>query len=182
VDELRASIDKQRGAIAAKRDELKTIKTSRDSHRSAERIGNRLERDLVTYKLAAQELKAKEALLEARERALEADKEKLSTMRSQKEQWEVQIAQMETEVKLLQAAQTKSTFQQDNSKFERIKGLIGDIKNQIRTRQTAVAMEGQFLNDEAPSVQAGTKSSAQLIKEADEVVGQSDDGKYEAKK
>jgi len=177
VADIHASLDKQRSKIVAMKDELRsnTVKTGPEG-RSNDRLRSRLERDLASYKRCSEELKAKEALVEAKEQALEADKEKLATMRSQKEQWEVQIAQMETEVKLLRAAQSKCSFQVDDSKYERIKGTLADIRNQIKVQQTENAMWGAFVDD-GGTVEKKTRSTAQVIKEAEEIVGDTADNK-----
>src|SRR6266852_136733 len=110
VTDLHACLDKQRDKIHAMKVELqsgteKTVLNGRNG--SVERLRNRLDRDVASYKRCADELKAKESLLEAKEAALEAERDKLNSMKAQKEQWEVQIAQMETELKLLRSAQTK---------------------------------------------------------------------------
>jgi len=182
IVDIRTNLDKQRTKIVAMKDELRTVKTGLEGRSSSgDRLRSRLERDVASYKRCADELKAKESLLEAKEQALEADKEKLANMRSQKEQWEVQIAQMETELKLLRTAQTKCAFQVDDSKFERIKGMLADVRNQINVQRTENDMWGAFVND-SPAVEPKAKSTAQVIKEAEEILGDSSDLKVEARK
>jgi chromosome segregation ATPase len=181
VTELQACLNKQRGNISAMKEELKTVKTSLDGRGGpVERLKNRLDRDVASYKRCADELKAKESLLEAKEASLEAERDKLNNMKAQKEQWEVQIAQMETELKLLRSAQTKSTFQLDDSKFAQIKGMLNDLKDQIQVQKTAADMWGAFSNDVPVEKQA--KTTAQVIREAEEVVGDNSDIKVEASK
>jgi hypothetical protein len=175
ISDVHANLDKQGKRIVAMKEELLTAKTSSDG-RARDRLRNRLERDLASYKRVSDELKAREALLEAKEQALVADQERLAAMRSQKELWEVTIAQMETEVKLLQIAENRSPCQVDDSKFERIKGMIADVRNQIKVQQTAIVMWSQY-SDEAPTAEKKTLSDTQLMKAVDEIVGDSGDTK-----
>jgi len=184
ISEIRASLGKQGDRILAMKNDLQSRpeKTSLEGRTaSTDRLRNRLERALTAYKTCGAELKAKENLLEAKEQALAFEQEKLASMKAQKEQWEVEIARMETELKTLRLAQTKCSFQLDDSKFSTIKGMIADVKNQIKVQQTENDMWGAFSND-AVVAEKKARSEAQLIKEVEETFSDNADLKVEAKK
>ena len=147
---------------------------------SADRVRDRLAKDLEGCKRCGDELKAKEKLLEARERALDAETEKLKSIREQKEQIDVQIAQLEAEVKAMRLVQTKSTFQLDDSRLARIKAGIADIRSQMRVEEIEGQLVAAFDNSDIP-VEKKAKTKDQLIKEAEEYLGDSSDLKVDAK-
>ena len=181
---VQTNLDKQHDKVRVMKEDLKSGATHvvYDGRKySADRVRDRLARDLDGCKRCSDELKAKEKLLQAREQALEAEKEKLASVRLQKEQIDVQIAQLEAEVKAMRVVQTKSTFQLDDSRLARIKAGIADIRSQMRVEQTENEFLAAFDNSDIP-VEKKAKTKDQLIKEAEDYLGDNSELKVEATK
>ncbi len=173
VADLRSNFDKQKALVRVLNDELKSgnAVVNFNGHRySADRVRNKLARELATCKRMDEELKAKEDLLEAREKGLSSAKDQLAGMRSQKEQIDVQIAQLEAELKTLRVAQTRSNFSFDDSRLSQIKESLRDIRNQLKTKQKALELGGKYFDEDAPAADV-VPTAAQLTKEADAYLG-----------
>jgi chromosome segregation ATPase len=173
VVDIRTNLDHQKELVRAMTQELKSGATKvvlNSRTYSADRIRDKLVRDLASCKRCSDELRAKEQLLEARERGLEAAREQLSSMKAQKEQLEVKIAQLEADVKTLRVAQTQSNFQLDDSRLASIKAQLADIETQLKVEKTAGDLLGAFSNDFV-DVEKKAPSAAQVIRDADEFLG-----------
>jgi chromosome segregation ATPase len=140
---------------------------------SAERAKDLLDRRIAACKRCKTELKAKEDLLEAREKGLDAEREKLASMKTQKEQYEVQIAQMEAELKSIRLAQAKSSFQLDDSRLARIKGMLEDVRSQMKTQQVEADLVAAFNNDDSAPASKPAETKADLIQAANDLLGES---------
>jgi chromosome segregation ATPase len=172
---IRTNLDKQRAVVRSMTDELSNGKSHvvayRDHKYSTERFQEKLNIELITAKQMAENLKAKEQLLETNEKALEISKAQLESMRSQKATLEVQIAQLEAELKTLRLAETKSEFQLDDTRLSHIKAALNDVRNSIRVSQVSAKMYEKFDNDFKPSSESTVKSKAELVKEAQAFLG-----------
>jgi len=173
IHDIQANLDKQKDHVRAMRDDLKSgdqkvVYNNRPI--SADRLREKLATQLNQTKRCQESLEAKTALLEAREKSLDTAREQLASMKAQKEQMEVQIAQIEAELKTLRLAQTRSSFQLDDSRLSRIKGALADVRNQMKVQQTEAVLLGEWDNETIPS-QKKAPSNAQLMKEVDEFLG-----------
>lgn len=148
-DIARAETDlqKQRGEILALRNDLRsesgTYKyagrtfSSRDVHRD---LAARFER----FKTAEATLDSKKQILAAREKSVIAARGKLDGMLSSKRDLEVQIENLDARLKTIQAVQTASKVQLDDSRLARAKKLIGDLNKQLDVAQKLLDADGQF--------------------------------------
>lgn len=82
--------------------------------------------------------------MKAREKALDANREKLENMLSAKMDMEVQIEQLEARLKSVQAAETVSNLEIDNSQLTRAKSLIKDLNKQLDVKEKLLDAEGKF--------------------------------------
>ncbi|QDT30514.1 coiled-coil domain-containing protein [Gimesia panareensis] len=96
------------------------------------------------FKVASETLKRNQQILKAREKALDANREKLENMLSSKMDLEVQIEQLEARLKSVQAAETVSNLQIDNSQLTRAKSLIRDLNKQLDVKEKLLDAEGKF--------------------------------------
>jgi DNA repair exonuclease SbcCD ATPase subunit len=175
VADIRSNLDKRKAQVRIMRDDLKSgaVKISYGGHTySADRVRDKLSRDLASCKRCSEELTAKEQLLEAKEKALDTAREQLASMRSQKEQLEVQIAQIEADLKTLRLAQTRSNFQIDDSRLSRIKGALADIRKQMKVQEKEAELYATYSADPIP-VEQKVKTPAQLDKEVEEFLSES---------
>lgn len=109
---------------------------------------NEVKRDLASrferYKTAEATLGSKRQILEAREKAVYAAREKLDGMWASKRDLEVQIENLDARLKTVQAAQTASSVQLDDSQLARAKKLIGDLNKQLDVAQKMLDADGKF--------------------------------------
>jgi len=132
---------------------------------SANRIREKLARDFAEYRQCEAEVKSKEQLLDARERGLDAARQQLSSIRGQKQELEIQVAQLEAELKSVRLAQTRNKFHFDDSRLAHCKGILADIKNRLKVEKTQEALQGEFANDPAVTVEQKAKSAPELSRE-----------------
>jgi chromosome segregation ATPase len=174
IADIRGNLEKQKDKVRVMNAELQSAETKTSlGNRHTTRLSDRVARELAAAKRCADELSAKELLLEAKEKALDTAREQLNSMKSQKEQLEVQIAQIEAELKTLRLAQTRSNFQLDDSRLARIKAALADVRTQMRVQQTEAEMVAAFDGDSSVPVEKKTKSAAQVSREVEEFLGDS---------
>jgi chromosome segregation ATPase len=175
IADIRTNLGKKRAQVQIMRDDLKSgaVKISYNGRTyNADRIREKMSRDLASCKRCSEELTAKEQLLDAKERSLDAAREQLTSMKSQKEQLEVQIAQIEAELKTLRLAQTRSNFHLDDSRLTRIKAALSDVRTQMKVQEKEAEIVAAFSSDPIP-VDQKVKSPAQLDKEVEDFLSDS---------
>lgn len=140
-------LNKQKGEILALR---RDVDLGKQTYQYASRSysANDVKRDLACrferFKTAESTLASKKQILTAREKSVVAAREKLENMLSDKRDLEVQIENLEARMKTLQAAQTATSVQLDNSQLARAKKLIGDLNKQLDVAQRVLDAEGKF--------------------------------------
>lgn len=98
------------------------------------------------FKVAKDALDRDQKILKAREKALAANQEKLDNMISAKQQLEVQIAELEARLKSIQAAETVSELNIDDSQLAQAKSAIRDLNKSLDVRERMLEVEGRFTN------------------------------------
>src|SRR5205807_826502 len=135
VASIRNNLEKQKDHVRAMKDALKSgselaVYNGRETTRS--RLSDRLARELAASQACAQQLAAKEALLESEEKALDGLREQLTSMKAGKEQIDIEISRLEAEVQTYRLAQQRTdSFQFDDSRLARIKGMLKDVRDQV---------------------------------------------------
>jgi chromosome segregation ATPase len=171
----RANLAEHKKNLLAMKDDLKKGEVKYlygDRFYSADRVSQKLARDLASCQRCEKELETREKMLEAKETALDAAREQLASMKSEKEKLEVLVEQMEAELKTLRLAQTRSQFHLDDSRLSHIKQTLADIRDQMRAQQTASELTAEFLNDSIPVAQPKTvPSKDQVIKQVEAYLG-----------
>ncbi|MDF1744641.1 MAG: hypothetical protein P1V19_13175 [Gimesia sp.] len=107
-------------------------------------VRNDLSQRFDRFKIATDTVKRNTQILKAREKALDANREKLENMLSAKMDMEVQIEQLEARLKSVQAAETVSNLEIDNSQLTRAKSLIKDLNKQLDVKEKLLDAEGKF--------------------------------------
>ncbi|MEX0701008.1 MAG: hypothetical protein WD069_02830 [Planctomycetales bacterium] len=105
-------------------------------------------RDLATrferFKIARDTIDRDRKVLDARQQALVANQQKLDGMLAAKQDLEVQVEQLEARLKTVQAAQTVSTLEIDDSQLARAKSLIRELNKQLDVKEKLLDSEGKF--------------------------------------
>jgi len=164
----KANLTEQKKILLAMKDDLKKGDVKIVYGWSADRVSQKLARDLASCQRCEKELESREKMLEAKETALNAARDQLGSMKSEKAKLEVLVTTMEAELKTLRLAQTRSQFHLDDSRLSRIKATLADIRDQMRAQQTASELRAEFLNDAIPVAQQKTvPSKEQVIKQVE---------------
>jgi chromosome segregation ATPase len=175
IASIRNNLDKQKDTVRVMKDALKSgtqvaVYNNRELTRS--KLSDRLAHELAASQLATQQLTAKEALLESEEKALDGLREQLTNMKAVKGQIDLEISRLETEVQTYRLAQQRTdSFQFDDSRLARIKGMLKDVRDQVAVGLKSIEY-GKVYDFEAPQSPEKVKNAAQLIKEAEELLGE----------
>jgi peptidoglycan hydrolase CwlO-like protein len=142
-----AEIGRQKGQILALRSDL----AGGDEtfvYASRKYTSNEVKRDLAMrferFKAAQENLARDKQILIAREKALRANQKKLDDMFVAKQNLEVQLEQLDAKLKTIQAAETVSELEIDDSQLSQAKMLIKELNRELDVRQRTLDNEGKF--------------------------------------
>jgi chromosome segregation ATPase len=121
---------------AGRKYELKQVKAD---------LANRFER----YKTNDATLASLKEMHQARERSLDAARQKLENMLAVKRQLEVETEHLDARLKMVEAAQTTSSYNFDDSQLSRAKELVTDLKTRLDVAEKLVHSETYF-RDQIP--------------------------------
>lgn len=147
IAKCETELGRQKGEILALR---KDVGGGRGTYQYAGRIytSDEVQRDLCQrferFKTAEATLGSKRQILGARQKSLIAAREKLEGMISSKRDLEVQIENIEARMKMIEAVQTASHVQIDDSQLSRAKELVGELNRQLDVQQKLMDAEGNF--------------------------------------
>ena len=114
---------------------------------SPREVKTELARRFERFQTAEATLKAKRQMLEAREKSLVAAREKLEGMFSAKRDLEVQVQNLEARLKMLQAAQTTSQFNFDDSQLSRCKKTIQELRKRLDVAERILDQDGKLADN-----------------------------------
>ena len=140
-------LDVQKEAILALRSDLDSGKdhfvyASRTF--SAQDVREDLARRFDRFKTAEETLERDRQVADARRQALAANEEKLDNMLAVKKELAVKIENLEARLAAVQASESISDLNIDDTQLARAKQLIRDLDKKIGTRETLLNNEGRF--------------------------------------
>jgi len=147
IAKAETEMNKQKDEILALR---RDVDQGKQTYQYASRVytSNEVKRDLACrferYKSVEATLASKRQILTAREKSVVAAREKLEGMLASKRELEVQIENLDARMKTIQAAQTATSVQLDDSQLARAKKLIGDLNKQLDVAQKMLDADGKF--------------------------------------
>ena len=103
-------------------------------------LANRFER----YKTSDATLASMREICDARQKSLDAARQKLEGMLAARRQLEVDVENLDAKLKMVEAAQTTSDFNFDDSRLSRCKELIGDLRTRLDVAAKMVDAQGNF--------------------------------------
>ena len=107
-----------------------------------------VKRDLATrferFKSAEESLLRDQQILTARQTSLDANQTKLDELLASKQNLEVQLEQLGARLKTVQAAETVSDLEIDDSQLARAKTLIRELNKQLDVREKMLDVKGKF--------------------------------------
>lgn len=154
VEHLSKEIARAENELGKQKDEILALRRHIDSGRQVYQTStrayscNEVKRDLSSrferYKTAETTIASKRQILLARENSVSAAREKLEGMLNEKRNLEVQLEHLDARLKTVQAAQTASNVQLDDSQLARAKKLIGELNKQLDVAQKMLDADGKF--------------------------------------
>jgi chromosome segregation ATPase len=159
VERLGQQIDNGKSRLEKDQAELMRLKSDLASDRKVfEYAGRRYDANQVKVDLAHrfERFKTHEATLaslqemqRARDRSLQAARQKLEDMLAVKRQLEVEVEHLEARLKMVETAQTTSTYNFDDSQLSRTKDLVTDLRARLDVAERLVQSESSF-HDQIP--------------------------------
>lgn len=154
VEHLAREITVCEAGLGKQKDEILALKRDLDQglptyqYASRRYTAGEVKHDLACrferYKTAETTVASKREILSKREQSLVAARQKLENMLNDKRTLEVEIESLEARVKQVQAAQSASKFNLDDSQLSRAKQLIADLNKQLDVRVKMLDAEGKF--------------------------------------
>lgn len=156
IAKAEAKLEKEKGQLMRLKSDLDTgqdlFKYAGRSYSAGQvkvDLANRFER----YKTGDATVASLQQIHGARVRSLEAARQKLEGMLAAKRQLQVEVENLEARLQMIEAAETTSQFQFDDSRLGRVKGLISDLRRRLDVAERLASAETDF-HDEIPLEQA----------------------------
>jgi chromosome segregation ATPase len=129
---------------------------------SPKEVRTELAQRFERFQTAEATLKAKRQMLEAREKSLVAAREKLGGMFAAKRDLEVQVQNLEARLKMLQAAQTTSQFNFDDSQLSRCKKTIQELRKRLDVAERILDQDGKLVDSVADEPEVAEDIAEQI--------------------
>jgi len=193
VEDLQREVARKEKELGKQKEQILALRSDLGGGQSAFRYAGRVytsedvRRDLSQrferYKVAEETLASKQQILQARLKSLSAAREKLDGMLAAKQDLEIQIENLDARLKTLQAAQTASEVQIDDSQLARAKKLIRELNKQLDVKERMLDAEGQLTGLIPVDAEEDDDIPADLSAQIDEYFGnEADDSVKTAEK
>jgi hypothetical protein len=158
VEELRDQISRAEKNLATERQRILVLRADLDNSSgkfhyagghvaSGEQVRIELSRRFERFQTAEATMNAKRQMLEAREQSLGAARDKLEGMLASKRDLEVQVQNLEARLKMLQAVQTTSQFQFDDSQLSRCKKVVQELRKRLDVAERILEQDGKLVEN-----------------------------------
>jgi predicted nucleic acid-binding Zn-ribbon protein len=172
IDDLHEQIARSEKNLNAERQKLLVLRgdlgnTEGKFHYSGrvatpKEVKTELARRFERFQTAEATLKAKKQMLEAREKSLVAAREKLEGMFGAKRDLEVQVQNLEARLKMLQAAQTTSQFNFDDSQLARCKKTVQELRKRLDVAERILDQDGKLVDSLADEPEVAEDIAEQI--------------------
>jgi chromosome segregation ATPase len=98
--------------------------------------------DWQSYTRAKEALQSRKKLAEAKEAQIAEARKQLAEWQSMREGLAAEIDTLEAEFKALQSAEERNNIRVDNTRLNRLKDSMADVRRAIKVRQTAIELQG----------------------------------------
>ena len=177
VEEMGQQVARTEKNLAVEQERLLTLRKDSDNSAGKFHYGSRkatgtevrteLSRRFDRFQTVEATLKAKRQMLGAREKSLAAAREKLEGMLTAKRDLEVQVQNLEARLKVVQAAQTASQFQFDDSQLSRCKKLVAELRKRLDVAERIVEQDGRLVDD----LTMGSEAPEDIVEQIDRYFG-----------
>lgn len=147
ISQAREQLEKEKAIVLRMKDDLasgkpRLVYSGREYTAEQVRIDltNRFER----FKTNEATLANLQQIRDARMKSLQAARDKMEGMLAAKRQLEVEVENLQARLQMVQAAQTTSAYQFDESALGRVKELITDLKARLDVAERLVQSQGTY--------------------------------------
>jgi len=141
------NLEDQQEAILSLSADLKsgsTRLTYGGRHYSVSEVQKDLADRFNRFKVSEETSKREKDILVAKEQALKAHRQQLEGMLSARKDLEVEIERLEARLRSVQAAETMSDLQIDDSALTRAKSLIAELNKELEVRERVLGAESKY--------------------------------------
>ena len=173
TDDLRDQIARSEKNLGAEKQKLLALCSDTDNSQgkfhyagrkaSPNEVKGEVTRRFERFQTAEATLKAKKQMLEARERSLNAAREKLEGMFSAKRDLEVEVQNLEARLKMLQAAQTTSQFNFDDSQLSRCKKTMQELRKRLDVAERILEQDGKMVDNFSDTLPEATEDIVEQV-------------------
>ena len=177
---LNERIAAQETKLATQRQNIMTLKTDLSSPQtvyvynnksySPQQVKLELAHRFDRYKTEDATLKSLEQIRTAREQSLSAGRQKLDGMIAAKRQLEVDVENLEAQLKLVEAAQTTSSYNFDDSRLSKAKELVQSLRTRLEVTSKMVNAESQIISSEG--IELGNEAPADVVEQVTDYFSQ----------
>jgi septal ring factor EnvC (AmiA/AmiB activator) len=142
-----SDLESQQEAILSLSGDLKTGATRltySGRHYSVKEVQKDLSDRFNRFKILEETLQRERDVLTAKEKALTAHRQKLEGMLSARKDLEVEIERLQARLQSVQAAESMSNLQFDDSALNRAKSLVAELNKELEVRERVLNAEGSF--------------------------------------
>ncbi|MEW4527597.1 MAG: hypothetical protein ACF8PG_09910 [Maioricimonas sp. JB045] len=154
IDRLRESIARREKDLKGQEEAILTLTSDLKSGKTRLVYSGRtystgeVQRDLSErfdrFKVAEDTLARERQILDAKSRAHDSHREKLERMLSAKKDLQVEIERLQARLRSVEAAETISELQIDDSHLTRCKSLVAELNKQLDVREKMLDADGKF--------------------------------------
>lgn len=174
IGEVQASLDHQKAAIVALRDQVKRGDYRLTGHvvGTADEAKARLAHRLDQYKATEGVLKEKQELLKAKHQMIESAHSQLETLKAQKQALLTRLANIEARLSIIEASQPKSEFNFDSSALARAREAVAGLEERLDVMSHKAEIDEKYGDIDGRTV-TGVDPQRDVVKEVDEAFGPS---------
>lgn len=157
IEQLNQQIARSEEKLAKDRGELKRLKSDLASDKDRYEYGGRtftvsqVKNDLANrferFKTADATLASLREIHSARERSLDAARQKLEGMLATKRKLEVDVENLEARLKMIEVAQTTSSYNFDDSQLSQAKELVTDLRTRLDVAEKIIGAETTYTGE-----------------------------------
>jgi chromosome segregation ATPase len=114
----------------------------------AKRVKELVVKDFEGYKNAKGAVEAQKKLIAAKETAVEEARSQIANWQTDRDTLKAQIDQLEAELKTIQMLEAKHEIYVDNTRMNRFKESLKDLRHTIKVRTTRLHLEGETVSSQ----------------------------------
>jgi chromosome segregation ATPase len=173
IGEVQVSLDHQKTAIIAMRDQFKKgdFRLTGHVNGTADELKVRLANRLEEYKANESVLKEKQELLKSKKQMIESAHSQLETLRAQKAALLTRLSKIEARLSVIEASKANSEFNFDSSALARAKEAVASLEERLDVMSHRAEIDEKYGDIDGRSTTHCVDPQRDVLKEVDEAFG-----------